>query len=274
MFRRKNPMISAELMKNNNNVQKRQNEEGMLCSQLNFAGAEAYKMLRTNLQFSLPDEQGCRVIGITSSVSGEGKSMTAINLAYTFAQTGKNVLLLEADMRRPNIARRLHLKSTPGLSNLLAGLADGVIQQSKQQSNLYVIPAGDIPPNPSEMLGSERMKNCVQTLAQRFDLIFIDLPPVNIVTDALSLCRIVDGFIFVVRQDYSTRSAIKDAMKQLSIVDAKVLGFVMNASGNKKKSYRYGKYGKSYGGSYETERPNRKTKKTMEAAVKDEKSNA
>lgn len=255
MFGKKNQMISPELLKKNVHVEKEQAETRILCDQLNFAGAEAYKMLRTNILFSLPDEQKCRVIGITSSISGEGKSITAINLAYTFAQTGKKVLLLEADMRRPNIAKRLKLKSSPGLSNLLAGLADGVIQQSKEQQNLYIIPAGDMPPNPSELLGSSRMKSCVQTLTQRFDFVFVDLPPVNIVTDAISLCRVVDGFIFVVRQDYSSRTAVKDAMKQLTLVDAKVLGFVMNSSSSKEKSKYYRKNYKNRYYNFETVNP-------------------
>lgn len=272
MFKKKNITISPELLKKNISQETELNDPRTLCENLNFAGAEAYKMLRTNLLFSLPDEKKCRVIGVTSSISGEGKSTTVINMAYTFAQAGKKVLLLEADMRRPNIARRLQLKSTPGLSNLLAGLSDAVIQQSKQFSNLYVISAGDIPPNPSEMLGSHRMKSCIETLAERFDFIFIDLPPVNIVTDALSLCRIVDGFVFVVRQDYSTKAAIRDAIRQLNIVDAKLLGFVMNSSGGKEKSYRYGKYGK-YGknyNAYETKPSNKSAKVHTEKAVKED----
>lgn len=278
MLKKKDVTISPELLKKSSSRETELNDPRMLCENLSFAGAEAYKMLRTNLLFSLPDEQKCRVIGITSSVSGEGKSTTAINLAYVFAQAGKSVLLLEADMRRPNIARRLQLKSTPGLSNLLAGMSDAVIQQSKQHTNLYVISAGDVPPNPSEMLGSNRMKNCIETLAQRFDFIFVDLPPVNVVTDALSLCRIVDGFVFVIRQDYSTRAAIRDAVRQLDIVGAKVLGFVMNSSGRGSKNYRqgkYGKYGKNYSNHYyETSHSNKSTKAHMEKAVKEDEKNA
>ena len=221
----------------------------LICNNMSFAAVESYKMLRTNLLFTLPDERRCRIIGITSAVSGEGKSTTAINLAYTFAETGKRVLLLEADMRRPRVAKALQLQATPGLSNLLAGMADGVIQQSKQQKNLYFIPAGDIPPNPSEMLGSARMRSCVQTLTERFDFLIIDLPPINIVTDAMSLSNLVDGFIFVVRQEYSTRQAVKDAMRQLTLVGSKVLGFVVTDGQTRGKSYRYryGKYGRKYG---------------------------
>lgn len=97
-------------------------QRAMLGDRLSFAASEAYKLLRTNLTFALPDEQRCRVVGITSASRGEGKSTTSINLAYTIAETGKRVLLVEADMRRPNLARRLAIDPAPGLSNLLAGL--------------------------------------------------------------------------------------------------------------------------------------------------------
>lgn len=224
-------------------------QQSALYKNLSFAASESYKMLRTNLLFTLPEEQRCRVIGVTSAVSGEGKTTTAVNLAHTFAETGKRVLLLEADMRRPRISKILQLKSGPGLSNLLAGLADGVVQQHQQQKNLYFIPAGDIPPNPSELLGSLRMESCIKTLTERFDFLIIDLPPINIVSDAMSLCKLVDGFIFVVRQEYSTRQAVKDSMRQLAIADARILGFVMTDGQERGKSYRYryGKYGRKYG---------------------------
>lgn len=263
MFKNKKSMISPELLKNPSNSEKEQNQKAILCDNLNFAGAEAYKMLRTNLMFSLPDEKRCRIVGVTSAISGEGKSITSVNIAYTFAETGKKVLLIEADMRRSNIARKLQLKVSPGLSNLLAGLADGVIQQSKQNANLYVIAAGDVPPNPAELLSSSRMKSCLEALSQRFDFIFIDLPPVNIVTDAVSISRIVDGFIFVVRQDYSTRLAVTSAINQLKLVDAKILGFVMNAGSNRLKSKYYkNKY------SYEANTASKKLKIHIEDTTK------
>lgn len=222
--------------------------ENILCGNLSFAGAEAYKRLRTNLLLSFPEKQQCRVLGITSAVRGEGKSITAINLSYTFAQTGKKVLLVEADMRLPNHAKRLGLKEAPGLSNLLVGLATGseVLQHSQQMENLYVITAGDIPPNPSELLGAERMKECIQAFTENFDFVIIDLPPVGVVTDALTISRQVDGFVFVVRQDYSERELIAHALDQLSIVEARILGFVMNQAASKSGNYTYRRYDKSY----------------------------
>ena len=131
----------------------------MLGDRLSFAASEAYKLLRTNLTFALPDENKCRVVGVTSAMRGEGKSTTSINLAYTLAEAGKRVLLIEADMRRPNLARRLAIDPAPGLSNLLAGLCQerDVIQDVGLLDSLKVITSGDIPPNPSELLGSDRI---------------------------------------------------------------------------------------------------------------------
>lgn len=125
-------------------------QRAMLGDRLSFAASEAYKLLRTNLTFALPDEQRCRVVGITSASRSEGKSTTSINLAYTIAETGKRVLLVEADMRRPNLARRLAIDPAPGLSNLLAGLCreGDVIQDVGLLENLKVITSGDVPPNP------------------------------------------------------------------------------------------------------------------------------
>ena len=224
-------------------------EQGsILCDSLSFAGAEAYKRLRTNLLLSFPEKQQCRVLGITSAVRGEGKSVTAINLAYTFAQTGKKVLLVEADMRLPNHAKRLGLKETPGLSNLLVGMAKGsdVLQRTQQLNNFYVITAGDVPPNPSELLGAERMKECIQAFTESFDIVIVDLPPVDVVTDALTISRQVDGFVFVVRQEYSERALVARALDQLSIVEARILGIVMNQAIAKGKNYRYHKKYDSY----------------------------
>ena len=205
-------------------------EQKLLCENLSFAGSEAYKRLRMNLLLSFPDEQKCRVIGVTSSNRGDGKSVTSINLAYTLSETGKKTLLIEADMRLPNHARRLGLAETPGLSNLLVDLAkqSEVLQNVPVQECFHVITAGDVPPNPAELLGSNRMKNCVEEFSSQYDYIVIDLPPVNIVSDALEVARIVDGFVFVVRQEHSTRQAVLQAINQMEMVGAKILGFVMN----------------------------------------------
>lgn len=223
-------------------------DQKLLCGNLSFAGSEAYKRLRANLLLSFPDEQKCRVIGVTSGNRGEGKSITAINLAYTFAETGKKTLLIEADMRLPNMAARMELEETPGLSNLLVNIskAEDVIQTTRLQENLHVVTSGDIPPNPSELLGSDRMKDCLQNFSESYDYIVLDLPPVNVVSDALEIARMVDGFVFVVRQEYSTRASVQQAMSQMQMVDAKILGFVMNHTSTKEKK-GIGRYYRKYG---------------------------
>lgn len=230
-----------------------------LGSKLNFAAAEAYKLLRTNLGFALPDDGRCRVIGITSSVAGEAKSTTAINTAYTFAQTYGKVLLIEADFRLPNIAKRLKLKQTPGMSNLLIGQCSGneILQRSDLISSLWVACAGSVPPNPAELIGSERMATTIEALSEIFDVIIIDLPPINVVTDALLLTNVVDGMIHIVRHGYCDKMALDEAISQHRFAGTKLLGFVMTDADTQEKSYykkQYGGYGHygSYGsyGSY------------------------
>lgn len=229
-------------------------ERGLLGDHLNFAAAEAYKLLRTNLLFALPDEGHCRVLGVTSALRGEGKSTTTINLAYSLAEAGKRVLLVETDLRLPTVSKRLALRVAPGLSNLLAGLAKikDVIQDSGMQDTLKVIVAGDIPPNPQELIGSERMKQVLEELKQDFDFLLFDLPPVNAVADGLVISRLMQGMLLVVRRDYGDRRAVADAVRQLQYLDAKILGFVMTHNYvEKSASYgRYGRYGKHgrYGG--------------------------
>lgn len=216
-------------------------------SKLSFAAAEAYKLLRTNLDFSLPAEKGCKVIGVTSALRGEGKSTTAVNIAYTMAQSGGKVLLLEADLRLPTVAKRLGVESKPGISNLLAGQCSGndILQKSGLISNLWVATAGDIPPNPAELLGSQQMAVTIQAMSDVFDVMIIDLPPVTAVSDALIVSKLVDGMVVVVRQDYCDRGALDEVVRQLRFVDGKILGFVMTGADTQKKGYK--RYGKPYG---------------------------
>lgn len=218
-----------------------------LGNSLSFAAAEAYKLLRTNLEFSLPMESGCRVIGVTSSLKGEGKSTTSVNIAYTMAQSGGKVLLIEADMRLPTLAKRLRVKTRPGISNLLVGQCSGndVLQKTDLISNLWVATAGDIPPNPSELLGSANMKATIDAMKDFFDVIIVDLPPVSAVTDAALVSKLVDGMILVVRQNYCDRGVLDESVRQLRFVGAKILGFVMTGADTQKKGYKH--YGKSYG---------------------------
>ena len=238
-------------------------QRSMLCERLNFSASEAYKLLRTNLLFSLPDKDGCCVVGITSSVRGEGKTTTAINLSYTLAQTGKRVLLVDADMRLPSVSKKLKLPSKPGLSNCLVGMntLDESILRAIVLDNLSIIPAGTLPPNPSELLGSDRMARVLDEMKKSFDFIIVDLPPVNIVSDALAISKLMDGMVMTVRQNYSDRILVNECVHHLEFLDTKLLGVVLtNAEeiskgyGNGKgyrRGYKYGyKYGYRYGYGY------------------------
>lgn len=229
-------------------------DERKLCGAgLNFAAAEAYRLLRTNLLFalpfsSLPSGDTCRIVGITSSLSGEGKSTTTLNLGYVLAESGKNVLIIEADMRLPTISTRLKLDRKYGLSSLLAGLygKPDIIQPSGLHNRLWIMTAGATPPNPSELLGSESMKTALRRFMPDYDFILLDLPPINEVSDALVASRLAHGVLMVVRQGYATRSSVAEAIRQLEHVNAKLLGFVMTYSDSLNKKYKSaykGKYG-------------------------------
>ena len=216
----------------------------LLNDQTSFAVREAYRSLRTNVMFSLTAGESGRIIGVTSTEKGEGKSTNSFNLALSMAETGKKILYLDCDLRLSVAAERSGLMSSPGVSNILVGLAelDECIQQY-ENTGLSVITAGDFPPNPAELLGSSQMEELCQTLRKRFDYIIADLPPVGLVTDAAITSKFFDGVIFIVKENYSRSDAIKSAVRSLEFVGARILGFVYTGSTEKRKG-RYGKYGK------------------------------
>lgn len=232
-------------------------DRDILGNHVSFAAAEAYKLLRTNLEFSTMDEEKCQIIGVTSYARGEGKTTTSINTAYTFAQTGKKVLLIEADLRLPNIAHRLNLELTPGLSNLLSHRhsSQGAIQPSGMIDNLWIVVAGDRPPNPAEMLGSMNMKRLLEALSVNFDVIIVDLPPVGIVSDALTVSKYLDGVVVVAREKLCTKKGLAEVLKKIRFVNARILGLVVTGSEIENKNYRHGKYGGKYGYQYGYEEP-------------------
>lgn len=201
-----------------------------LCDQMGFQTAEAFKMLRSNIRFCLAEYSGCRVIGVSSSRASEGKTVSAINLSYAIAEAGNKVLLIEADMRMPSVATKLGVLSTGGLSNLLAKMIseEETIYQSDYYENWHIMTAGDIPPNPSELLGSDVMKGLIEELRTKYDYIILDLPPVNIVTDASEISPLLDGIIIVVRQNNTRKKELKTCMNQVSRWPTKFLGYIMN----------------------------------------------
>lgn len=214
-----------------------------------FFVREAYNSLRTNVIFSLTEEEDCKIVAVTSAMQEEGKSLTAANLAIAFAEADKRVLLVDCDLRRPKVSRLFGLNAEVGLTNLLL---DSTLRNkavlSSDQKGLSVLLSGDIPPNPSELLGSERMKRLLNELRKDFDYIVLDTPPVNMVTDMSVLAPQVDGVLFVVRIGASEKRAVRHAVLQLEYAKAKLLGFVLNGTENStrrgyRKYRRYGYYG-------------------------------
>lgn len=222
------------------------NDPKTLHKNLEFTATEQYKILRANLSFTIPENVKCPIIGVTSSIRGEGKSTTAVNLSYVLAENGKKVLLIDGDLRIPSIAKKMGIESAPGLTNLLMRFESRqlVSFQSSILENWYIIPAGNIPPNPSELLGSAKMEKLLENLSEEFDYIIIDLPPVNIVSDALAISRYITGMILVVREEYTEKKEFEACSRQLELSNVKVLGCVMN--GAKTGSGSYGKYRRYY----------------------------
>lgn len=223
----------------------------LIGSGMSFAAAESYKLLRTKLQFAFADENQSHVIGVSSSLSGEGKSLSAINLANSLSQLGKQVILIDCDMRRPTLAEKLNIQKKPGLSNFLTGQSqlEDLIQYcgiKGAEKAFHVIAAGPNPPNPIELLSSERMSKFLRGLRKICDYVILDLPPVEEVSDALAVAKETDGILMVVRQNRCDRVILNDTVRQFEFVDAKILGIVYNCA--TEGGTRYGKryYNKYY----------------------------
>lgn len=208
--------------------------------------AEAFRQLRTNLQF-VDVERPAKVITITSSTAGEGKTMTAANLAVAFAEAGRRVLLIEADLRRPRVAELLDLDRTIGLTNVLAGqIGVGQALQPWGSSGLTLLPSGSIPPNPSELLGSHQMVELVAELRDQFDMVIVDTPPLLPVTDAAVAAIHSDGAVVVVRYGKTKRPQVARAFQILHGVDARILGAVLNMAPTKGADAQVSYHGYGY----------------------------
>lgn len=214
---------------------------------ISFAASEAYKLLRTKLQFSFADGQSCHIIGVSSAMAGEGKSLSSCNLACSLSQLDKRVLLVDCDMRRPSLNSKLSIKKVPGLSNYLTGqvqLNDVLQEYVSGECKFSVIAAGRNPPNPIELLSSVGMKTAMQIFRENFDYIILDLPPVGEVSDALVAATLVDGILLVVRQNYCNSHSLRGSVEQFDFVGGRVLGLVLNCAEENahRYSYRYKGY--------------------------------
>ena len=203
--------------------------------------AEAFRSLRTNLEYSSVDDPA-RIILVTSSGESEGKSTVAANLAIVEAQSGKNVIIIDADMRRPKVHVQFNKSNRRGLSDVVTGKLriEDVVKTYDQVENLSIITCGTIPPNPSELLGSERMSQTLKDLEERYDLVVIDTPPM-IVSDAQILSGKVDGVIFVVIPGQTRAIAALRPIEELRRIGSHVLGIVANKI-PKSRDYYYGGY--------------------------------
>lgn len=213
-----------------------------------FAVVEAYKAIRTNLTFLLATSE-TKVFGITSPEAGEGKSTTSVNMAIAFSQLGDKVLLIDADMRKSSIHKKLKVENNAGLSNVLAGFNNYSEVITHINDTFDVITAGQVPPNPSELLGSARFKELVETVGREYSYVIIDTPPMDVVTDALVIAPHTAGLVLVVKDHVTPTDAINRAIEAAKFANINILGAVMNAANPKSgRGYGYRKYGyRKYG---------------------------
>ena len=203
--------------------------------------AEAYRTLRTNIQYSSFDKK-VKSIVITSAEPGEGKSTTCSNLAISFAQNGEKVILIDCDLRKPSMHKIFKISNIEGLSDILIGKEkfENIVKQDIE--NLYLLPAGKIPPNPAEMLGSKNMEKLLEKLKQEFDIIILDTAPLQAVTDAQILSTKTDATILVVKSNVTKKESILKTKKLLEKVEANIIGTILNGVEEKRGKY-YHYYG-------------------------------
>lgn len=215
--------------------------------------SEVFRSLRTNIQY-MSKSSSCQTILLTSTTQGEGKSWIVSNLAVTFAQTGKNVIIIDADMRRPRQNNIFGIDMFPGLSNYLAGMSSRGTDkniavkdciQATEIDNLYVLPAGNIPPNPSELLESTKTKELLNELKRIFDVVIFDGAPCLLVTDATIISRIVDSTILVASYKTTKIDELKDAKRRIEAIGGHVAGVVLNRTKLTKKKYENSYYSSS-----------------------------
>lgn len=205
--------------------------------------AEQFRTIRTNIHFSLPDKE-LKTLLVTSATPGEGKSTNSSNIAVVFAQEGRRVLLVDADMRKPTVHHTFGLNNTKGLSNALTRQIElKQVVQSTEVENLFVITSGPIPPNPAELLASQTMTSVIDEILQQFDLIIFDAPPVLSVTDAQILSNKCQGTVLVVEAGQAEKDSTLKAKDALVASKANILGVILNNFVLQRDHYYYQYYG-------------------------------
>ncbi|RYG02269.1 MAG: polysaccharide biosynthesis tyrosine autokinase [Chitinophagaceae bacterium] len=234
--------------------------------------AEQFRIIRSNLQYILPKVDK-PVIHVTSSFSGEGKSFISTNLGAVLALSGKRTVILEFDIRKPKIMAGLGLKERTGITNYIVGNADleDIIYQVPDIDDLYVIPCGPIPPNPAEMLLSERINDLFTSLRQRFDTVIIDTAPVGLVSDGVILGKYADASIYIVRYNYTLKKQIQlidDIFRNKKLPHLSIIINDISAGGGYGGYYGYGGYGYGYSSDYYDSAENTSTTGKMLKKIK------
>lgn len=231
-------------MENNKNIQTSSTKSAV--KKAPFAVVEAYKTIRTNISFSLPQD-GCKSFVISSSVPSEGKSTTAVNVAVAFSQLSKKVLLIDADLRRPSIHKKLKLINTRGLYSVLSGIAsfDDCVQNVN--GNFDVLTSGPLPSNPIELIESEALAVLLENLKERYEYIIFDSTPINIVSDAISLAPKTDGLVLVVKEGSTRKDEVIRALAACKFANIRIIGAIINDVNSKNsRKYSYRKYKLAY----------------------------
>ena len=244
-------MFKKFLKRFEKNAIRRDYTNAIITDKSDFSLVEAYKTTRTNLTYSLmKSDEKCKKIIFTSSIPSEGKTVSCINTAIAFGMTGSKVLVIDADLRKPKVHVCLKLTNDVGLTNYIVGMEklSDVIQSTEY--GIDCLTAGHIPPNPSELLASPKMNELFVEVSEKYDYVFIDMPPATIVTDAVSLSKYVTGVVLVVRQNYTNRDYLDKAVSNLKFANANILGILLNdvESSDRYYSsrYRYKRYSYKY----------------------------
>ncbi len=227
-------------------------ESSIINKDTSFTVIEAFKAARTNLMFMLDSQSDKNSIVFTSYAPMDGKSTTCLNLAITFAQTGARILVIDADMRKPALHRYMKTQSKPGLSEVLAGMSDDKPCIYKTDiENLFILPSGTIPPNPTELLISKNMEKLLEDCSPLFDYIFIDTPPLGLVTDAAIVGAKTLGVINVVNCERSRSEDVESIRTTIEQAGINLIGCIINAvpltASSKKYHIRNTNYGYNYG---------------------------
>lgn len=224
--------------------------KNVISSDSKFAIVEGYKIARTNLVFSLTAMNN-NCVAITSWSKGEGKSTATVNLAISFAKMNKRVLLIDTDLRRPNLHNLLKLENEHGASDVIAGIGD--FDKSVHRnviSYLDVLTSGAIPPNPSELIASASFAQLLEKAKEDYDYVIMDTPPLGVVADTLLLKDYVGGYVMVVREKVTTHGDIENALQNIRLADSKVLGFLKVGCALHNKGYKGRKYNYGYSNYY------------------------